>query len=296
MSSNDFQKIEQITGLSKIEQSKAVKVIAITGGKGGVGKTNLSVNLATQLAMYEQNVILLDADYGLANVNILLGLRANQNLSHVLSGEASLEQIMLNGPQGIEIIPAASGLQKMTDLSCHEHYGLIQAFSELTQPIDYLLIDTPAGISDSVLTVTKACQEIMLVVCNEPTSIADAYALMKVLSTEHQIQRFHVVANMVRNLDEAQKLFSKLASTASRFLDVTLVFDGMIPFDELLRLAVQKQQALVECYPTSRAALSFQQLTKRIMRWPKNNKNSGHIGFFIERLINNETLLQESFA
>jgi len=164
--------------------NRPVKVIAVTGGKGGVGKTNLSINLSIALAELRRRVVLLDADLGLANVDVLLGLKAQYNLADVLDGSKRLQDVMLNGPAGIKVVPASSGVQQMTSLSPQEHAALIYAFNELADQLDVLMIDTAAGISDTVLSFVQAAQEVIIVVCDEPSSITDAYALMKLLNAD----------------------------------------------------------------------------------------------------------------
>ena len=268
-----------------MQKSKPVKVIAITGGKGGVGKTNVSVNLAIALAMQGQKVMLLDADLGLANVDVMLGLSTKLNLANVLAGECELRDIVIEGPQGLQIIPASSGTKNMSELSILEHAGIIQAFSEIGHNLDYLVVDTAAGITDMVVSFIRASQEVITVVCDEPTSITDAYALMKVLNRDHQLVRFHVLANMVRTSQEGRELFAKLRGVCDRFLDVTLDYLGAVPFDENARNSIRKQKALVEAFPRSPAAIAIKTLAKKIQQWPIPKDASGQIEFFMERLV-----------
>ena len=200
----------------------AVRVIAVASGKGGVGKTNVSVNLAAALALAGQRVMLMDADLGLANVDVLLGLEPSFDLQHVIAGEKNLDDIIIEGPLGIHVVPASSGIERMAELTSVEHGSLISAFSELKQPIDVLLVDTAAGIADGVVSFAKACQEVVVVVCDEPTSLTDAYALIKVLSIRHGIKQFQILANMVRDESQGMNLYEKLLSTTDRFLAVGL--------------------------------------------------------------------------
>jgi flagellar biosynthesis protein FlhG len=265
--------------------SHPVRVIAVTSGKGGVGKTSVTINLALALAGNHKQVMLLDADLGLANIDVLLGLHPTYNLTHVLNGERSLEEIIVQGPMGIRIIPAASGINRMTQLTGSEHAGLIQAFSELSSDMDVLLIDTAAGISDSVITFSRAAQEVIVVLCDEPASITDACALIKVLSRDHGVARFHILANMVASVVQGQELYQKFSRVVSRFLDVTLQFMGAVPFDEQFRKAIQKQRALVEMFPTSRGALAFKRLAAKTEDWPLPQSASGYLEFFVERLV-----------
>ncbi len=276
---------DQAAGLRRMTQPRPVKVISVTGGKGGVGKTSVTINLAVSLAESGLKVMILDADLGLANIDIALGLHPTQNLQHVLSGEATLDDILIEGPAGILIVPASSGTQAMAQLSPAEHIGLIRAFSQIGQQIDVLLIDTAAGISDTVVSFTQAAQEAILVVCDEPTSMTDAYALMKVLNRDYRMNRFRVIANMVRTPQEGRDLYAKLTRVCDRFLDVTLDYIGSVPFDEHMRKAIRKQKAVVEMFPRSPAAVAFRQLAKKVEGWPLPYAPGGHIEFFMERLV-----------
>lgn len=278
-------KMDQAAGLRRMANPRPVKVIAVSSGKGGVGKTNVSVNLSIALAQGGKDVLLMDADLGLANVDVLLGLRPKYTLSDVIDGSRSLEEIIINGPGGLKIIPASSGIQNMAELSPMEHAGLIRAFSELSHSIDVLVVDTAAGISDSVTTFAKAAQEVVVVVCDEPTSITDAYALIKVLNKDHGVYRFRVICNMVQGVQEGRDLFAKIVAVTDKYLDVQLDFMGIVPFDEYLRKAVQKQKAVVEFYPRSKAAMAFKTLSQKADKWPVQGNAGGHVEFFIERLI-----------
>lgn len=262
-----------------------VQVIAVTGGKGGVGKSNISINLSVCLAGMGRRVALLDADLGLANIDVLLGLTPQKNLENVLAGECSLLDILVPGPGGIRIIPASSGTQRMTTLGAMEHAGLIHAFSEISDQLDVLVIDTAAGISDSVVSFVRASQEILVVVCDEPSSITDAYALIKLLNREYDVERFRVVANMTRSTQEGRNLYNKLTKVTERFLDVTLQYVGHVPFDETVRKAVQRQRAVVDVSPHSKAALAFKQLAGKVDLWPLPTNPRGHLEFFVERLV-----------
>lgn len=281
---------DQASSLRRMNQSRLIKVIAVTGGKGGVGKTNVTLNTAISLAQQGKRVMVLDADLGLANVDVLLGLRVEKNLSHVLSGECTLDEVLVEGPYGIKIAPASSGSQSMTELTATEHAGLIRAFSELQSQIDVLIVDTAAGISDMVLSFSKASQDIIMVVCDEPTSLTDAYALIKILNKDHGIFRFKIVANMVRSMREGDELFSKLSKVTDRFLDVALELVAVIPFDENVRKSVRKQKAIVEAFPTSPAAMAIRRLAKKAIEWPIPNQPGGHLEFFLEQLVTKNTM------
>ena len=262
-----------------------VRVIAVTSGKGGAGKTNLSVNLGIALAQTGQRVAILDADMSLANVDILLGVYPKFNLSHVLSGEKTLSEIMLEGPAGIRVIPGASGIQKMAELSSTEQAALIHAFSEIDQNLDVLIVDTAAGISAGVVNFARASQEIIVVVCDEPTSLTDAYAFIKLLNRDYKLTDFHVVANMVKTVQQGQALFQKLTKVTDHYLDVTLRYVGAVPHDPNLGKAVQKQSPVVVSFPDTKATIAIKELAGKINKWPMKAHGGSFIEFFVERMI-----------
>lgn len=264
-----------------------VQVIAVSGGKGGVGKTSVAINLGVALANRGRRVALLDADLGLANIDVLLGLSPRYTLEDVLSGERGLLEVMITGPGGMRIIPASSGTQRMAMLGSMEHAGLIRAFSDISDQIDVLIVDTAAGISDSVISFVRASQEVLMVVCDEPSSITDAYALIKLLNRDYAMNRFRVLANMTRTPQEGRSLFNKLTQVTERFLDVSLQFVGSIPFDETVRKAIQRQKAVVELAPRSKAGQAFRALAEKVDTWPLPISARGHLEFFVERLVDN---------
>lgn len=276
---------DQAAGLRLLRPAKPVQVLAIASGKGGVGKTSISVNLSTAMAMSGKQVMLLDGDLGLANVDVMLGLQPSYNLAHVLDGQCSLEDTILQGPAGLMVVPASSGKKNMAELTRAENAGLIRAFSELSRPIDVMVIDTAAGIADSVITFTQAAQEVIVVICNDPASLTDAYALIKVLNRDHGVERVQVLANMVQNLTEAKEVYESLRRVAERFLDVTLNFMGFVPQDEWLKRAVRRQQPVVQAYPNCASALAFMQLAKKAESWGMPKGARGNLEFFVERLV-----------
>ncbi|CAD5108349.1 Flagellum site-determining protein YlxH [Pseudomonas carbonaria] len=267
-----------------------VQVIAVTGGKGGVGKTNVSVNLSMALADLGRRVMLMDADLGLANVDVLLGLTPKRTLADVISGECDLRDVIIQGPGGIRVVPAASGTQAMAHLSPMQHAGLIQAFSDISDSIDVLIVDTAAGISDAVVSFVRASQEVLVVVCDEPTSITDAYALIKLLNRDYGISRFRVLANMAHSPQEGRNLFAKLTKVTDRFLDVALQYVGAVPYDEAVRKAVQKQRAVYDAFPRSKCALAFKSIAQKVDGWPLPANPRGHLEFFVERLVKQPTV------
>jgi len=278
-------RIDQASGLRQMVNPRAVRAIAVTGGKGGVGKTNVSVNLGVAAAELGQKVLLLDADLGLANIDVVLGLHPQYDLSHVMRGERSLAEVLIEGPSGMKVIPGASGVKALADLTPAEHTGLIRAFSEVAADTELLIVDTAAGISDTVLSFSRASHEIVVVVCDEPASITDAYAIIKLLNRDYGHQRFRILANMVRTAQEGRELYNKMCRVTDRYLDVTLGFMGAVPYDESLRRAVKAQRPVVQAFPRSRAAQVFRNLAKKIETWPQPGGANGQVQFFVERLI-----------
>ncbi|HJO34905.1 MAG TPA: MinD/ParA family protein [Gammaproteobacteria bacterium] len=276
--------LDQAAGLRR-ESPAPVRVLAVTSGKGGVGKTSVSINLAAAFGERGQRVLLLDADFGLANVDVMLGLQPSRNLSHVLRGECDLADVLVPAGPGVHVVPAASGIQHMAQLSMPEQAGIIRAFSELAMPIDVLLVDVAAGIAGSVLTLAAAAQEVLVVVCDEPASITDAYALIKVMSRDYDVHRFRIIANMVRSQLEGRRLYRKIAQVTDRFLDVCLTYQGGVPHDAYLKRALQQQRPVVDAYPSSPAAKAFRQLAVDAEGWTLPAGARGNLEFFAERLV-----------
>lgn len=262
-----------------------VRVIAVTSGKGGVGKTTVAINLAYALARLGRRTFLLDADLGLGNVDVMLALRPARTLAHVIDGECSIGQTVLQGPGGIGVIPAASGVQRMADLLPAEHAGLVHAFSHFEADADVLIVDTSAGIAPGVTAFCNAAQEVLLVVCNEPASITDAYATIKVLNQDYGRNRFRVLVNMARSPQEGQLLFQKLLDVTERFLDVALDLVGTIPEDGHVRRAIARCRAVLDLYPSCPAAVALKKLADRADRWPLPSAASGKLEFFVERMV-----------
>lgn len=265
--------------------ANAVQTIAVTGGKGGVGKTSVAVNLATASAQAGRRVLLLDGDLGLANVDVFLGLSPRYTMAHVLSGERTLAEVIVDAPQGFQVVPAASGVASMANLSVAEHAGLVSAFSQLAQRLDLLIVDTAAGISHSVLQFSQAAQHVLVVICDEPASMTDAYALVKVLSRNHGVGRFRVLANMTRTPGEGSALFEKFERVTTRFLDVTIEYVGEIPDDSNMRRAIREQRPVTDCYPSSPSGRALKNLARKADTWPVPTGPRGNLEFFVERLI-----------
>jgi len=265
--------------------SRPIRTIAVTGGKGGVGKTNVSINLAVAAAQAGSRVMVLDADLGLANVDVMLGLHPTYDLSHVMKGERTLEEAVVIGPAGIKVVPGASGVQFLSELNNIEHTGLIRAFGDISDDLDLLIIDTAAGISNTVVSFARASQEVVVVVCDEPASITDAYALIKLLNRDYGQQRFHILANMTRSDSEGINLYKKMCLVTDRYLDVMLGYMGAIPYDDALRKAVRKQKPVVTADPTCNATKAFKDIARKVKTWPMPTGANGQVQFFVEQLI-----------
>lgn len=265
--------------------SRAVQVIAVTGGKGGVGKSTVSVNLATAFAQLGRRTLLLDGDLGLANADVLLGIAPRHTLAHVIRGERSLEEILVEAPQGFRVVPGASGIAQLAALPPSAHLGLVRELSSVGGDVETLIVDTAAGIAPGVLQLVQAAQHVLVVVCDEPTSITDAYALVKVLRRDHGVGKFQVLANMVRERGQGRRLFEPLSRVTNRFLDVTLEYAGEIPEDPWLRRSIREQRPVVDGYPSSAAARALKDLAEAADAWPVPDGPRGHIEFFAERLV-----------
>jgi len=271
--------------LRTAEPAAQVQVIAVTGGKGGTGKTSIAVNLATAFAQLGRRTMLLDGDLGLANVDVLLGLAPRYTLEHVLKGERTLEEVILETPAGVRVVPASSGVARMASLSLSEQHGIVQAFSTLPGPPQVLIIDTAAGIAEQVLQFCQAAQQVLVVLRDEPTSLTDTYALIKVLSRDRGVRRFHVVTNLTRQAEQGQIAFRRLQRVTDRYLEVVLDHAGDIPEDSALQRSVQAQRAVMEAFPGCPAARALKMLAHTAGQWPCPAGPNGRIEFFMERLL-----------
>ncbi|MCC5793124.1 MAG: MinD/ParA family protein [Chromatiales bacterium] len=276
---------DQAAGLRRIQPLRPVKVIAVASGKGGVGKTSISANLAIGLGELGRRVMLLDADVGLANVDVMLGLQPRHTLADVFSGRMGLDEIVVEGPAGLRILPGGSGVSGLTDLDGRQHGGLISAFSTLRDVPDILLVDTAAGVSRGVLQYAAAAGEVLVVLCDEPASLTDSYALIKLLSTCWGVRRFRIVTNMTRRAGDGRIAFHKLQRVTDRFLEVQLEHTGSIPWDARVARAIQLQLPFVTAFPNSVAAAALKNLARRADNWSMPRTARGGIEFFVERLL-----------
>jgi flagellar biosynthesis protein FlhG len=269
-------------------KNDGIRVIAITSGKGGVGKTNIAANLACILSKMNKKTLVFDADMGLANIDVILGLAPKYNLYHVLRGEKSLADIILHGPGGMKILPAASGIQEMTDLTKGQKLALLDELNELSDELDFMLIDTAAGIAGNVIYFNMAAREIIVVVSPEPTSLTDAYALIKILYSRHAGKKFMLLVNMVKNATEAREVYNKLSNATSHFLNLSIDYLGYVLDDHSVQDAVRKQQALAEVYPSSRACKCLSSIARKLCRTQPGGYEAGSIKFFWKSIVDRD--------
>jgi flagellar biosynthesis protein FlhG len=263
----------------------ALRTFAVTSGKGGVGKTSITVNLALALAQQGRKVLVIDADLGLANVDVMLGLNPLYTINDVISGRKSLAEVIVEGPGGVQILPAASGITELTSLSQEEKLIIMQELEEFETQADVVIIDTAAGINDTVLYFNLAAQDRLVVATDEPTSLTDAYALIKVLYTQHQERSFKLVVNNVASEAAAKGVYRKLSMAADHFLGgVSLDYLGYVPKDPQVSKAVIMQTPLLKAFPNCPAAKGIQALARTILQSPSPSE-SGNIKFFWRRLM-----------
>jgi flagellar biosynthesis protein FlhG len=286
-------KLDHASAGASLTGNAPVQVIAVTGGKGGTGKTSVAINLAQALANGGRRTLLLDADLGMANVDVLLGLEAHHTLLDVLYGPCKLEDIILTVADNLQVIPAASGVSQLSNLGQQECAGLVRAFSDLREPLETLVVDTATGISASVASFCSAASEIVVVTCNEPAALRDTAAQIRVLVSEYGVTRFRILANMVSTAHEGHELFQSMLVQFTNNLDFTLSYAGYIPADDQLRKAVSLRQPVVNAFPRSRSAMALNNLAKRVSHWPQPHHAGGHLEFFVERLIHNENMEME---
>lgn len=262
------------------------RVIAVTSGKGGVGKSHCVGSLAIALTKLGKRVVILDADVGLANIDILFNVRPRYNIGHIISGEKELEEVMVTTKHGVKIIPGGSGFANLTQLTDGEKLNLLSEFETLADMADIVLVDTGAGISSNVLYFNAASDENIVIATREPTSITDAYALMKVLARDHGIRYFKLVVNMVNSEKEAKSVYASLGGALDRFLgNVVLEYYGYIPFDPQLQKAVLKRSTVFDYAPKSPSATHIGTLARKVAESKIRPGSDGNIKFFMKRIF-----------
>jgi len=270
--------------LSGVQDGKKyVKTIAVASGKGGVGKTNITANLAIAMSKLGRNVVIVDADLGLSNINILLNKKASHTVKHLLDGSMPLKDVLIEGPHGVKILPAGEGVQELTRLDEFQRLKLLEAFDAYDGDIDVLLIDISAGISENVTFFCSAAQELIVVTTPEPTAWVDAYHLIKVMYTEYQENKFHVLVNAVKNEAEARQVFETLTRATDRFLSINLNYLGYLPYDENVKKAVRSQTAFIDLVPRNFISQCVRELAATLLS--REERVKGTLQFFIGNLL-----------
>jgi len=276
------------TGMMK-RTGRGVRVIAVTSGKGGVGKTNIAANLGYLFATMGKKVLLLDADAGLANIDVILGITPKYNLCHLLYGEKQLLEVITRGPGGMMIIPAVSGIEEMAELSRGQKLTLLEEFEHFDEELDIMIIDTAAGIAGNVMYFNMAAHEVVVVVTPEPTSLTDSYALIKVLNRNYGTRHFMILANMVSNAEEAQGIYSRLSNAASHFLNISVDYLGYVYRDPTVTESIRQQSLFTETFPSSRASKSLAAIARKIFQEiPDRHDEAGMVKFFGSALIDRD--------
>ncbi|MHC1480530.1 MinD/ParA family ATP-binding protein [Frateuria aurantia] len=283
--------MDQAHGLKQLLMERSVgshlerppRVIAIGGGKGGVGKTSIAVNLGIALRQRGRRVMVLDADLGLANVDVLLGLSPHWTLLDLIDGRCPIEALPVEGPEGLEVIFSCSGNRRMTRLSSTERAAIIRAFDELDPWPDYLLVDVAAGLSDDVLMFCAAADEVIMVACDDPSSMTDVYATMKVLTRECGVRDFQLLTNMMPPTSDGSGIHDRLLRVASRYLNTIVNHLGNIPMDDYMRRAAKAQKPLICEWPGSPASLAIRALAEAVERLGPRAEMTQPIRFFLRQ-------------
>jgi flagellar biosynthesis protein FlhG len=261
------------------------RMITITSGKGGVGKSNITVNLAINLRKQNKRVIIIDADFGLANVEVLFGIIPKYNVGNILAQQVNMEEALTIGPMGIMFLSGGSGLTALSDITEQQMTVLINSFIQLDNMTDIILIDTGAGMSKSVINFIKATKESILITTPDPTSVTDAYALIKtVKDSTDELPEFKLVVNRIEEPSEGADIYDKLNSVCERFLGIHLTSLGSIPYDAYLTRAVKKQSPVALLYPDTQSAQSIEAITRTILDMPPQEKKMT-IRSFLSKLV-----------
>ena len=270
-----------------------VQVIAVTSGNPGAGNTNIALNIAQALSLAGRSTLLLDADLGASNIDVLLGLNPEFTLFDVLNGSRSLDEVLLQGPDGIRLVSAASDMQQLAGLGLWECAGLVRAFSDISGPVNTLVIDAASRNGTCVASLCRAASEIIVTVRSDMESLCSCAALIESLQQKYGIDRFRILPNCVSSARDASQLFGRLLQHFAANHDVMLSCCGFIPQDEYVPKAAVSRQSIISAYPRSRAAMALRNLANQIMKWPRTGLAGGHLEFFVERLIQNENINME---
>jgi len=276
------QQLRNIIKQQNMQQQHLARVITVTSGKGGVGKSNMSVNMAIQLSRLGKKVIILDADFGLANVEVMLGTRPKYNMADMIFGGKNIRDVICKGPENIGFISGGSGIKELSNLSKDQISGIINMMYGLDSLADIIIIDTGAGISDAVIDMVLASSEVLLVTTPEPTSITDAYALLKTINKtpgfNAEDTRIRMIGNRTLNMSDGYDLYNKLNSVVERFLNMKMEYLGAVPFDVNLTKAVMRQQPVSIAYPNTPAVKSIKAMAKTLIDMEQSETKSVRTG------------------
>ena len=286
---------EQLRKMMQQTEKPQARVITVTSGKGGVGKTSISLNLAIQLTRLGKKVVVFDADFGLANIEVMLGVRPQYNLADMMFHGKELTDIITQGVEGIGFISGGSGIQELAAMNREQVMYLTGKMVELDQVADVIIIDTGAGISDSVLEFVVASSEVLLIATPEPTSITDAYALLKALNRKEEFSkedtRIKMVSKRVRNEAEGRTLYEKMSVVSEKFLDVDLEYVGSVPMDDQISMAVMRQKPVSVINPDAASARAIKRLAENLLEIESDaTKERGGISQFFSNMIRNKML------
>lgn len=279
------QTVDSITGFNHAVLSTIPRAISITSGKGGVGKTNIVANLAIATAQRGKKVLIIDCDLGLSNIDVLVGLNPPYNLMHALNGELKLKDVLVTGPSGVRVLPAPFGMQDITALTREQKLNLLTVLEHMDEEFDLILLDTGAGISSNVMFFNMVANHIVVIMTPDPTSMTDAYALIKVMNTQYDEQHFHLLVNNVRSDADGLAFFRRLTGVTHNFLNVSVDYVGCIPHDPMMNRATLLCKPLMEAFPASQVAARFRQLSERLERFPAAAIPKASLQLWLNKLL-----------
>jgi flagellar biosynthesis protein FlhG len=284
---------DQAEGLRRLLRSDCLRVIAVASGRPRVGKTTVVLNLASVLACRGKKVLVVDERPRRAQLERVLRSPPRYDLAEVIRGRKSLEEVIVDGPAGIRLLPAQDGLRHLADMPPHGQESLAAAFKQLAQSVDFVLVDPAPGVAPTALSLSLAAQEVLLLVTPDPQSITDTYALVKLLARDFARRKFHVIVNKTRTGIDAEAIYNNMAQAAGRYLNARLEYLGHVPFEDQVRQATKLGQAVLEAFPACPAGTAMRALVDRIDQWPYPSDESGRLDAFLNKLVITSRLMAE---